>query len=150
MGIFERNSKKKTLKRWDQGTSSLFHRQQVQFLDITLSTGASMVRKHGLQVLKNGPSLKKVTQAKLLHHATGDRWTLDMTDSFCPIQKKNEGQEHCWWTIHWDSWTVKQNLSQQGRKEKKYPSNGPFLPLCLPDGYFWCAMIINWSIPFNE
>ena len=54
-----------------------------------------MVRKHGLQVLKNGPSLKKVTQAKLLHHATGDRWTLDMTDSFCPIQKKNEGQEHC-------------------------------------------------------
>ena len=67
----------------------MFHRQQVQFLDITLST--EMVRKHGLQVLKNGPSLKKVTQAKLLHHATGDRWTLDMTDSFCPIQKKKRG-----------------------------------------------------------
>ena len=94
MGIFERNSKKnvKTLGSRNFG-SSLFHRQQVQFLDITLST--EMVRKHGLQVLKNGPSLKKVTQAKLLHHATGDRWTLDMTDSFCPIQKKNEGQEHC-------------------------------------------------------
>ena len=48
---------------------------------------------------KNGPNLKKVTLTKLLHHATGDRWTLDMTDRFCPIQKK--GQEHCWWTIHW-------------------------------------------------
>ena len=39
MGIFERNSKKnvKTLGSRNFG-SSLFHRQQVQFLDITLST----------------------------------------------------------------------------------------------------------------
>ena len=135
MGIFERNSKKKTLKRWDQGTSSLFHRQQVQFLDITLSTGASMVRKHGLQVLKNGPSLKKVTQAKLLHHATGDRWTLDMTDSFCPIQKKRGPR-----ALLMDYSLRLMNSEakpESARKEgKKYPSNGPFLPLCLPDGYF--------------
>ena len=92
-----------------------------------------MVRKHGLQVLKNGPSLKKVTQAKLLHHATGDRWTLDMTDSFCPIQKKKTRAKSIvdGLFIETHEGAVKeQNLSQQERQlaEGKKSNNGPFLP----------------------
>ena len=94
--------------------------------DFSITLTLSTLRWSGnmacsLEPSKNGPiAWKKSPWLSCCIHATGDRWTLDMTDGFCPIQK-NEGQEHCWWTIHWDSWTVKQNLSQhsQGAEGKK-------------------------------